>query len=208
MKSNNNIDKKNLCNKSGYDCRDCSLNKKIRCEFRIKDTLLFFIPLIFIFVLSLYGMFISGFIIWIAIYLIFMSIFYFIWENRILCSHCPYYNQEGKFLRCHTHYGFYKLWQYHPESMNQSEKIQWLSGIVISFIYPLIFLILGKQYFLFLLSIVGIIVWIFIILTRSCKSCINFSCPFNRVPENVKKEYLKQNDVMGKAWKKEGYIIQ
>ncbi len=207
MKSNHNEDKKNLCNGSNSECIDCFLRKKLRCKFNMKDTFLFFTPLIFFSIVALYGMLISGFIIWILVYLIFLAIFYFVWENRILCSHCPYYAQEGKFLRCHTHYGFYKLWRYHPEPMTRSEKVQWLSGIAISLIYPLIFLILGKQYLLFLLSIAGITTWFLIILTRSCKSCINLSCPFNRVPENIKREYLKQNGVMRKAWEEKGFKI-
>jgi hypothetical protein len=194
--------KKNLCNTSNSECMACVLRKKLRCEFRITDTLLFFTPLVFFFIVALYGMLKSGFIIWIAFYLIFLSIFYFVWENRILCSHCPYYAQEGRFLRCHTHYGFYKLWRYHPEPMSRSEKIQWLIGIAMSFIYPLFFLVIGKQYFMLFLSSIGIVLWILIALTRNCKNCINLSCPFNRVPKNIKKEYLKQNKIMGEAWER------
>ncbi len=201
MSSNNNNDN-SLCNNSTSECVDCSLRKKLRCEFKFKDTLLFFTPLIIFSIISLYGMLISGFIIWIVIYLGFLVIFYFLWENRILCSHCPYYAQKGKFLKCHTHYGFYKLWRYHPEPMNRSERIQWLSGIAISLIYPLIFFILGNQYLLFIISIAMIILWFIIILTKNCKTCVHLSCPFNQVSNNVKREYLKRNDIMRKAWEK------
>ena len=203
MKSEPLKDKKNLCNGSPEDCVDCSLKNKVRCEFKIKDTIIFFAPLIFFTIIAFYGMVISGYMLWIGIYLIFLALFYFIIENRILCSHCPYYAQEGKILKCHTHYGFYKAWRYRPGPMSHSEKILWLVGVFLSFLYPLIFLILGNQLILFLLSIAGIITWFPIIFIKSCNSCLNFSCPFNKVPEKVRKEYFIKNEIMRKGWKEE-----
>jgi len=35
---------------------------------------------------------------------------------------------------------------------------------------------------------------------------VNFSCPLNNIPENVRKAYLEKNPVMGEAWKKAGKV--
>ena len=37
---------------------------------------------------------------------------FFIIEPRLLCSHCPYYEKEGKVLKCWALRGMPKLWKY------------------------------------------------------------------------------------------------
>jgi hypothetical protein len=43
--------------------------------------------------------------------------------------------------------------------------------------------------------------------TFYCPSCVNFSCPLNKVPKPVIDAYLKKNNVMREAWKKSGWQI-
>jgi hypothetical protein len=40
----------------------------------------------------------------------------------LLCSHCPFYGQEGKTLRCLALDGFPKWWRYRPGPMSRGER--------------------------------------------------------------------------------------
>ena len=120
---------KDICTqKDTSECNDCQLNDALICHFHRKY-LFSFIGFFFIFaitafigvVLAGYGWFLLG---WVGFWLFFFEI----WEIRILCAHCPYYAEEGRTLRCIANYGSLKLWKYHPEPMNRSEKIQLLLG--------------------------------------------------------------------------------
>ena len=51
-------------------------------------------------------------------------------EIRVLCSHCPYYAEEGRILHCLANHGTIKLWKYHPEPMRFWEKLGFLGGII------------------------------------------------------------------------------
>ncbi|MCW4036215.1 MAG: hypothetical protein NWE75_03390, partial [Candidatus Bathyarchaeota archaeon] len=37
-----------------------------------------------------------------------------------------------------------------------------------------------------------------------CPRCVNFSCPFNKVPGDMVEEYLGNNPAMKDAWSKRG----
>ncbi|MHA1455193.1 MAG: hypothetical protein ACTSR5_04300 [Promethearchaeota archaeon] len=72
--------------------------------------------------------------------------FFQVWENKILCSHCPYYAfEDEKKVKCYANYGIYKAWKYDPAPMSRSEKIQFIIGISIFAAIPLIFLLLAKN---------------------------------------------------------------
>ena len=60
-----------------------------------------------------------------------MLFFFFVWEARILCSHCPYWAEEGRILHCHANYGVIKIWRYHPEPMSKFEQVQFIVGVLI-----------------------------------------------------------------------------
>jgi hypothetical protein len=54
-------------------------------------------------------------------------------------------------------------------------------------------------------SILGIIFSFTFLFTRICTKCVNFSCPFNRVPKELVDSYLDKNTDMKKAWIDSGY---
>ena len=140
---------------------------------------------------------------WIGFWLFFFEV----WEIRILCSHCPYYAEEEKTLHCIANYSSLKLWKYHPEPMNVSEKIQLFIGFIVLVGYPLIFLIISHQIIIFIASVIEIVILFTFLITKRCGSCLNFSCPFNHVKKEVVDSFLKKNPVMRKAWEDTGYKI-
>ncbi len=185
------------------------------CKFEIKDSVPFIIPVFSIWITWLIGIInrlISGklnifqiFLI-ILIYISYMVFFFQVWENKILCSHCPYYSFEDQTkIQCYANYGIYKAWKYNPTPMNLSEKIQFIVGVLISIVYPLTILILIEMYLFFLISLILSIFWVFSMHFLSCSKCPNFSCPLNNVPKKVVDEYLRHNSIMRKAWEEKGY---
>ncbi len=195
------------CQKPISECKNCELHEILTCEFSKKDSIIFNLTSLIYGIPSFVGMILAGYWIWLIGYVAYWLFFQFVWENRIFCSHCPHYNQDERKIRCYGNNGIPKLFHYHPEPMSTSEKIQFLAGISILLLFPIPFLILGEQYLLFLITIIGIIIWVGFQLKRMCSRCINFSCALNRVPKNLRDEFLKRNEVMRNAWEQKGYKI-
>jgi hypothetical protein len=192
---------------STIECNKCEIKNKLICHFRSKY-LLSFVGFFVLFVITTFiGVIISGYgwflIGWIAFWLFFFEF----WEIRILCSHCPFYAEEGKTLHCIANYGSLKLWKYHPEPMSLSEKIQLLIGFIILLGYPFPFLLLGNQFALLLIAIVELIIFFGFLTLKRCGNCLNFSCPFNRVKKQDVDCFLRKNLVMRQAWQEKGYIL-
>lgn len=145
-------------------------------------------------------------------------------ETRVLCSHCPYWTNDGKLLNCWAYPKTYKLWRYRPEPMNTFEKIILVSFFIFLAFFPVamtsygIWLIatLSSPINLFaLLGIIGTttgtllagIQFFYVLQFHFCSRCVNFSCPFNRVSAEIIKAYLDRNPVMKKAFEKSGYKL-
>ncbi len=198
----------NICTwKDTSECNNCPINGELICHFHRKY-LYSFIGLFFIFaitsfvgvILAGYGWFLLG---WIGFWLFFFEF----WEISILCSHCPYYAEEGRTLHCIANYSSLKIWKYHPEPMNLSEKIQLMIGFIILVGYPVVLLILGNQFILLIVVIIEIIVFFCFLIIKRCGSCLNFSCPLNHVKKEVIDSFLKKNPVMRETWEDKGYKI-
>ena len=193
--------------KDTIECEDCSIKGKLKCHFQRKY-LFSFLGFFLVFVITSflgiiiadYGWFLLG---WVAFWLFFFEL----WEIRILCSHCPYYAEDAKTIHCIANYSSLKLWKYHPEPMNLSEKIQLIIGFIILMGYPLFFLVLGGQHIILIISILEIIVFFIFLIIRRCRSCPNFSCPLNRVKKETVDTFLNKNPIMKKAWEDSGYKI-
>ena len=146
-------------------------------------------------------------------------------EIRFLCSHCPYYAEEGKILHCLANHGSYKFWSYRPWPLNKFEKFMMYFLIAtIFYVFPLSVMGYGIGYLtvnyaeyglIVLLGLVGITAanlissfsFYITLKTFYCPNCVNFSCPLNTVPKPVIDEYLKKNHVMREAWEKSGWEI-
>jgi len=192
----NENQRENICNVEAISCQKCSVNGKLMCKFDIKDTIYFMIPVLSTWVVWVIGIlhgFISGRLNTLQLIFIFSSyigylVFFFqVWENKILCSHCPYYAfEDKKKVKCYANYGIYKAWKYDPAPMSRSEKIQFIIGISIFAAIPLIFLLLAKMYIYFGITLIFSIIWIVSMHFLSCSKCPNFSCPLNTQYRNAK----------------------
>ena len=177
------------------------------CRFNSKDLIRFvllFLPFAIAVVAGMvrtgYGIFLLG---W-AVYGIF---FFFVWEARVLCRHCPYWGEKSLILHCHANYGVIKIWKHDPSPMSMFEKAQFIIGALIFIGYPIGFLILGRDYVLALVAgSVSILsaVWL---KRNACTRCINFSCPMNSVPKILVDQYLLRNPVILSAWESTGYNL-
>lgn len=206
-----------ICDEKYSNCETCFVNGKLMCSFNIKDTIFFVVPILSMWVTWILGLsfgFFSGkinlplLIVFSVGYIGYLIGFFQFWENKILCSHCPYYAfEEDKYVKCYANYGIYKAWKYNPAPMTSSEKIQFIISIALFAIIPLILFIITELYIYFSISLVLSLIWFISMHFLSCSKCPNFSCPLNNVSKEVVDEYLKRNSVMRKAWEEQGYLI-
>lgn len=88
--------------------------------------------------------------------------------------------------------------------MSRSEKRPLWVGFFILSGYPFPFMVLGGADAWAGVALGGLVLFIIALLRMKCSSCVNFSCPLNRVPENVVNDYLERNRVMKKAGRRSG----
>ena len=174
-------------------CGNCSLSNNLMCRYDRRDTLHFFVLILPFFVASIGGMIKAGYGWWLFGWLAYMLFFFFVWEARVLCSHCPYWAEDSRILHCHANYGVIKIWRFHPEPMSKSERIQFIIGVSIFLIYPLVFCILGGQYLIAGIGFASAINFGYLLYRNICSRCVNFSCPLNNVPSELIKAYQEQN---------------
>lgn len=206
-------------------CLDCELKEKLDCRWEkslllrfYKGTSFAIIPAVLAFILV--GLFVS----WIPllVYLIFWIFFFGFFEIRVLCSHCPYYAEEGRILHCLANHGTIKVWKYHPEPINTFEKLGFLAGALFFVSFPLLTEFIGIIIFwnqedklilililivLAAVSLFGGIYFFYVLQRKICPKCINFSCPLNKVPKELVDAYLKRNPIMREAWETSGYRL-
>lgn len=188
--------------KSVSECKNCSLDFQLKCRFNSRDLLLFACRFLLFLIPALAGLILSGYAWYILGWIVFSIAFFGFWEIRILCSHCPFYAEKGFFLHCIANYGCPKFWEYHPEPISRSEKIQLVAGFIIMCGYPFPFLILGRQFILSILTVFGLGIFWGALLKFTCSKCVNFSCLLNRVSKETVDAYLERNPVMKEAWEK------
>lgn len=215
--------------KETAECAGCDNEGRLNCRWKASDLYLFIATVMPAMLCCLFGtviLWIVQGIWWPTIaYVLFFPIGLGVVETRFLCSHCPYYAQEGRVLHCLANHGLLKIWRYHPEPMNRIEK-----NLMILFgIFFLVFLpgsIFGYDIWFFLNNlnqygvatlsvIIGLAVvtlsslfaFGFVMVKFICAACVNFSCPFNRVDKKRRDAYLRKNPVMRKAWEDNGYTL-
>lgn len=196
-----------LCGLPVSECEECPVRDKLMCEGSLLDTALLAAPVALLFFPAVAGMLRAGRVKPILFYAAVGAFFLAVWEKRLLCSHCPYYAQEGKRLRCYSHYGYLKVGRYRPAPMSRAERTGWLAFLAFLAGFPIPFLTLGRQFPLLFLSSLGIVLSALVMVGRNCPKCVNFSCPLNRVPDDVREEFFNRNETMRKAWEENGYQI-
>ncbi len=210
----------------GAQCSGCTLPEKINCRWD-KNVLSGFLAVCWA---TFFGTFLLLGIAYlltgrwwpIAAYIVYVVLI-FLFEFRFLCSHCPYYAGDGKFLKCLANNGAPKIWKYNPAPMSGTEQflmrflVLTLYGIipVIAGLYAIWLVYSGGQGFVALIGTIGVFLltlaasstFLRIMRLYYCNRCINFSCPLNTVEKATVDEYLRKNPVMREAWEKSGYSL-
>jgi hypothetical protein len=197
-----------LCTwKDASECNDCQIASSLMCRFNMQDLTGFLLGFLPFGIAIVAGMILGGYGWYLLGWLAFWILFFFVWEARVLCSHCPFWGEEGRILHCHANYGVIKIWGFHPEPMSKLEKAQFIIGVSLFVAYPFIFMLLGGQYLLALIALSAALNFGFSLKRNVCARCINFSCPMNSVPKSLVDRYLRQNPVMRQAWEASGYRL-
>ncbi|MFZ5881903.1 MAG: hypothetical protein ACOY0R_21245 [Chloroflexota bacterium] len=182
------------------NCQDCQADGKLMCHFDKKDMLHFFMIIFPFGVTAIAGTIHAGYGPYLWLWLVYAIFFFFVWEARVLCRHCPYWAEESNVLHCHANYGVVKIWKYQPGPMSKSEKIQFIIGALLLIGFPFPFLVLGQEYLLVLIGLSAVVSGTFILRRNVCNRCINFSCPMNAVPKETMNAFFARNPVIQKAW--------
>jgi hypothetical protein len=181
-------------------CKGCTLTGRLMCRYEARDTVHFFMLFLPFLFASIAGVIRSGYGWWLLGWLAYALFFFFVWEGRVLCSHCPYWAEEGRMLRCHANYGVIKLWKYHPGPMSRSEQAQFLIGALLLVVFPLVFLVAGREYLLAAIGLVSATSFAYLLWRNVCTRCINFSCPLNAVEAATREAFFARNPVIAEAW--------
>ncbi|MHA1307905.1 MAG: hypothetical protein ACTSO7_12625 [Candidatus Heimdallarchaeota archaeon] len=207
------------------NCADCDINELLFCRFDKKYVRGFMLGNTFYRILAITILIITGFIFghwWmVGTYTGLVILTFFVIEPRLLCSHCPYYEKDGKFLKCWALRGMPKFWKYRPGPMKKWEKILML--IFVSFIdlFPFVGVIWGIVVFardpnttlylgialIIVSSLFTILAFVFgeFLIRKNCKKCANFSCGMNKVEPQTVAKFLDKNPKMKAAWEESGW---
>jgi hypothetical protein len=177
------------------------------CRFDTGDLVSFLINFLPIAIVAVAGVIRAGYGWYLLGWLAFSLFFFFVWEARVLCRHCPYWAEEGRVLHCHANHGVIKIWKYEPGPMTTSEQVQFLLGALILVAYPMVFMLVSGEYLLVGICLATVFAGGFNLKRNVCGRCVNFSCPANSVPKPVVDGYLRRNPEMRKAWEATGYRL-
>ena len=142
------------------------------------------------------GRFWIGLIVWFAL----AAIFFGYVEALILCRHCPHYAEEGFTLKCHANWGLPKIPKFNPKPLNKIESVTWIVYVLALFLYFVPFFIASQQWLLLVINTSALIIAYRTLLRTMCTRCYNFSCPLNRVPQDVRKVFFEKYPAFAEAW--------
>jgi hypothetical protein len=183
------------------NCDGCPVRRVLHCHFSAADLIRFLMLATPGFLLGGAGVYRFGLrflVLWLGVIVGFFGLL----EIRVMCSHCPHYAEPGSTLKCWANYGAPRLWKYRPGPMSSTEKILFWGGLVAVWGYPLVFLLVGMQWFLlvaFALSSGG---FLMTLKTFLCTQCVNFACPLNGVNDEVRNDFFERNPEVATAWGK------
>jgi hypothetical protein len=205
------------------DCEECALNDILSCRWEARRLWGFLaISLPFMATTAL-GMVFTGSLTenWTpqAAYAAFIFLFFTLVETRLLCRHCPYYAGGGRTICCFSNYGLPKVWRFQPRPMSRAEKAGLLVCFVVFGLYPILTEAVGIWFlhehygshgfapflglvWLAIANAASAVTFFYLLNIFYCPSCVNFSCPFNGVPEAVRRKYLAMNPVLEEAWQR------
>jgi hypothetical protein len=191
--------KKPLATCVAETCDNCPVHGTLHCHFQARDLAHFLLIAFPSFLLGGAGIFHVEpwyLVPWLVILLGYFGVL----EIRVMCSHCPHYAEPGSSLQCWANYGSPKLWKYRPEPMTGMEKGLFVGGLVAVWGYPLVFLLVGMQWFLLVVYAVTSAGFFMTLKTHLCSQCMNFACPLNSVQDETRRAFFERNPGIAQAW--------
>ena len=186
------------------NCTNCEAETKLNCKWERKLLWQFYNVFSPYLLISTTGMILfrywSGIRVYSIIYTSFLVVYFLVIRLKVLCSHCPYYQQK-KFME-----PLQKIWKYQSKPMNLLEKTINLTGHFFFLLFPTTIQSYGiwflltkvsdlKNHQLIVSSVflgVTILTGIYYVIglaSKLCTRCVNLHCPQNRVPKNLVKLY-------------------
>ncbi len=192
------------CAESPGGCRTCPADGLLMCRYEPRDLLSFLVIVLPFGFTCIAGTLSLGVGRYLWLWLAYSLLFFFGWEARVLCSHCPHWGMAGRILRCHANYGVLKLWRYRPGPMGRSERIQFVCAALLWLAIPLAVLAAAGGYLLATIAAVAALSGVFGLQRMSCVRCLHFSCPLNAAPADLRRAYLERNPTVASAWRAAG----
>jgi hypothetical protein len=84
--------------------------------------------------------------------------------------------------------------------MSGMEKAVFWGGLLAVVGYPLVFLLVGMQWFLLALFVLSLAAAGTTVKTHMCSQCICFACPLNGVQDEVRRGFFERNPGVAEAW--------
>jgi hypothetical protein len=181
-------------------CAGCDLAGRLMCRYDTRDTAFFFMAALPFFFTSIAGSIIVGYGLWLLGWLAYALFFFIVWEGRVLCSHCPYWAEEGRILHCHANYGVIKIWRYLPKPMSRWEQIQFVAGALLLVGFPFPLLLAAREFLAAAVFLISLVSAVYLIYRNACMRCVNFACPFNAVPPQARDGFFRRNPPIARAW--------
>jgi hypothetical protein len=213
------------------DCSACNIASQVDCSRHNPTQMVYYYKMIALYVFpGILIIVVVSFLLsfwWLLPGYIFYWIFYqIVGELFIRCRHCPFWDESNPRLDCRINCGVPKLnWlkpkslvRFNPDPLKFWEKfvIQALSFITILIPLAVAIIVIADRIPLYgcdknvvimaALIIIQLATGIYFLryLTRRfCPTCVHFSCPNNRQPYHIIKEYLAKNEIMQNAWEKD-----
>ncbi len=107
----------------------------------------------------------------------------------IKCPHCPYYRMAGTTHRCFMIWGIPKIRAPRPGPESRLVGVYAPIGVAALTLFPVYWLWFEWELLvLYFLSIAAVLLSIGL---NECPRCLNFECPHNVVPEEVREAHLR-----------------
>jgi hypothetical protein len=172
-------------------CDNCKIRAELNCYFNYSQLIRFYIIVLPTFIIGSIGIYKYSFLS-LVIWLIVIAVFFLLIEIRVLCTHCPHYSKSSGILRCWANYGAPKLWKERPWAMNNLEKTILILGFIVVWGYPIVFISLIKDWGVFSIYVLSVMLFFTLLKLFFCKKCVNFFCPLNSVNTETRKVFLNK----------------
>lgn len=176
---------------SRQTCEGCEIRGKLLCIHTRRDLLDFAVLVAVWAIPFVAGMVIGQFWVGLAVWLGLAALFFVYVEALVLCRHCPHYAEDGVLLKCHANWGFPKIPRFDPRPLNRAERVIWFTYGAVLFLFYVPFFAISQQWLLLALTTWALIAACWTVQRTQCTRCYHLSCPVNRVPEDVRKEFFK-----------------